>query len=556
MFDLDGDTDWDGRVSDSDEEERLEESHHVFVLNNCDRDSPDRTKGPDNQDDVINEGNDRGNDLAEVIIRPMLRAPGGRLSLRLRQVSKEDGPPEGLVRIFLEDRPVLGPGRGAEYEFTASQVRRLENEKLTLLAEGLQFAASVRLELCLDGEAKAALTLECAPFILTPHNLDATENVVVHNGQNDDFVKRFQEISREIGVKTEVVECRDVWVQDEVQWGFTQLPARSVLPVVLHMKRSWDDLRDQNLYGYAEGLLKKDRGYFKAFGYGQPSSSLDYGGNIEVTPPTREYPFGRIYFGSIRSRNTADDRYQSRGLDPEFVRFFRRQKVQEPIELATDWLEVGHVDEILSFVPVGKDRFLLLLASPRLALALLEDAGRATHLVANYEKYGARTYADLIGGGVPGQKIHFLNRDPSYYNLAVDRKIYGDRSGDGRGSIKAQLVDALKLREEDVIEVPVLFWNQTPGVTWSAVAMTPGLVNLMSLGKTSVFPAPFIPEFRDDLVASLAVYGHSAKFLNDWDNYHCNLGEVHCGSNEVRKPFEQTWWEYRYPSRVKAGGGP
>ena len=57
---------------------------------------------------------------------------------------------------------------------------------------------------------------------------------------------------------------------------------------------------------------------------------------------------------------------------PELRRFLHAQKVQSPVEIFTDWLAVGHVDEILSFVPADNDKgFKLLLASPSKARAVL-----------------------------------------------------------------------------------------------------------------------------------------------------------------------------------------
>ncbi|XP_013914496.1 PREDICTED: protein-arginine deiminase type-1-like [Thamnophis sirtalis] len=53
--------------------------------------------------------------------------------------------------------------------------------------------------------------------------------------------------------------------------------------------------------------------------------------------------------------------------------FLHSQIVQSPIELYTDWLNVGHVDEFLTFVPApDRKGFRMLLASPNACYKLLE----------------------------------------------------------------------------------------------------------------------------------------------------------------------------------------
>lgn len=47
--------------------------------------------------------------------------------------------------------------------------------------------------------------------------------------------------------------------------------------------------------------------------------------------------------------------------------------MQAPIELYTDWLTVGHVDEIVTFVPARVDKgFQILLAAPRKAEGIID----------------------------------------------------------------------------------------------------------------------------------------------------------------------------------------
>lgn len=72
-------------------------------------------------------------------------------------------------------------------------------------------------------------------------------------------------------------------------------------------------------------------------------------------------------------------------------RFLHAQKVQASIEIYTDWLIVGHVDEVVNFVPARNEKgFQVLLASPRKA----QGAGPA-------DRRGSRRCSD-VRGALPG----------------------------------------------------------------------------------------------------------------------------------------------------------
>ncbi len=98
-------------------------------------------------------------------------------------------------------------------------------------------------------------------------------------------------------------------------------------------------------------------------------SSSNYGGNVEVTPPTADAPLGKIVTGDVTSQDvqTTLKRIVQVGTQPW-------------VQVGTTWLSVGHVDEIASFVTpttssVGS--LAVLRASPRLAIVLLEAVQKA-----------------------------------------------------------------------------------------------------------------------------------------------------------------------------------
>jgi protein-arginine deiminase len=568
----------------------------VLVLNNCD--ASDGGSEPDNADERINGPEDR-KQLTPVRLRSPHRAVKGPTSLRLvnvRASADDDLGATEKVRVFDGDgRAVLGPGRPASYDLSA-EVERLATEDLTFYVEGCQFGVGVRLELHHPGGTEA-LPLEVAPFILVPHTRPVRRNMVSATGWNDDYVKAFSRACREAGVQPFPVAHHDPWIEDELQWGYTRTP-RGRLDVALHMYRS-SDLADHPTLGREVKRLVLGAafhaGYFEVLGFKEydpqgwrtRAPSEHYGGNLEVTPPVAGHPFGRVYFGTRRAgEDDEDGRCDPRrdgAMDAKFRKFFRRQAarrfpggIQAPVDLCTSWLGVGHVDEVVSFLPgdAGKYGFVLLLASPQRGLDVLTQRdprtgarGRGWEQQPLPERYrSARVLpsgehpavvGDLFDPNVTAVTLprrwagdnfeaSFLSRGLEDFNLLVHRRIFGSFRDDPRpprkDSIRVALQEALGLPDEDVREVPALFANE-PGTYWSAAALTPGMVNLSSMGRYSLVPDPFLAPFWDDFTSrTLRGTAQKPMPIDDWADYHLELGEVHCGSNALREPPDQKWW--------------
>jgi protein-arginine deiminase len=47
---------------------------------------------------------------------------------------------------------------------------------------------------------------------------------------------------------------------------------------------------------------------------------------------------------------------------------------------------------------------------------------------------------------------------------------------------------------------------------------------------------------REDVVKD-KLSGFTVRFIDDWDEYHCYYGEIHCGTNVKRTPSGINWWE-------------
>ncbi len=531
--DLDGDTDHTGTIEGSILEERLEDTQPVIILNNCDDDDSDEV--PDNADGAMN-GLEDARDWEPVVVREFISKPKQGVTLRIKRGLFDRAGSAGVRILDRGGAEVIGPRAGAEYEFPREVLEQLARNDLVFHAEGLEFSAEANLELVVAGKVVDDLVLKTAPFLLLPHTQEAERNFVVETPLPDSaaYVQAFQAAAVSANVTPVVVDdLLDVWIEDEFQWGYTETP-RVALPVVLHMHRQ------RELEDNVEQLLGPDVGYFKAFSYPADHNALDYGGNLEVSPPTPQFPFGRIYYGGTPSVNTRVDTFETREIHPQFRAFFQRQGLQPPINLTTDWLSVGHVDEVVTFLPdQASGSFAMVLASPKLGLEILQAMPDSTALDPRYTAtYGLQTVGQLW-------YVTYLQRSFEDYNLDIDARIFGtDHANPAPDSIKGILKEALGIPEDRIYEVPVVYGNaDVQDLVWASTAGSTGMVNLSSMGDIVLAPDPFIPEFKaaaEDVFSSL---GLTAQWIDDWTIYHVNGGEVHCGSNEQRVPFAKDWWK-------------
>lgn len=89
-------------------------------------------------------------------------------------------------------------------------------------------------------------------------------------------------------------------------------------------------------------------------------SQHNYGGNIEVSPPMPDAPYGKIVTGTLLS-DEVEALLTSRGASHPRVSVY------------TKWLDVGHIDEIMAFAAsAAGDAFSILRAAPTLAVRILD----------------------------------------------------------------------------------------------------------------------------------------------------------------------------------------
>jgi hypothetical protein len=520
----------------------------------CNDDDDDASGHPDNRDGKVNGGNDAA-ELAPIVIRKegAPAAPGSwTATLEVSAATAK------RVRIFAARAPgageVIGPAAGARYTLPDLSFgeRELGIEALCFAgAGGWNGKAEIQFRIEDGGDLVHQQTaqLRVAPWMMPSHLEPAEKVFVVDAGlANRRFRADLHALVSGAGCTLQPhAELDDPWMQDCLEIGYSFMPKHH-RPVALRAKR------DRPLKTFARTLLEPDFGYEEPTPTVRGDNTFDSNGNLEVTPPVRsragkEYPWGRIYFGPGRAGERFDARVAS---------FLDAQQVQAPLRIDTSWLAVGHVDEILSFVPSssasrspssssGGKGFKLLLASPRRAFALLRAASAggwgASKLLTGRQFDGRSAEVSIDGfldAGIPGLELS-----------AATLRRFNDRASARLDAIRDALAGEISLDADDLIEVPMIFMpNQAQPIF--ADALTAGMVNMLVVNGHCIVPKPFGPVlggrdlFEEDLRSELLALGLTVSFLDDWYEYHVNLGEVHCATNTLRRPkaAQWKWWDF------------
>jgi outer membrane protein OmpA-like peptidoglycan-associated protein len=564
---LDVDADRDGIVSQNEAGKNKWEfgagKKGAIILCNCDADN--RTPGStspviDNEDAVVNSANDVL-DLAPLIVRQSGILPSG-ITLVLSVADRQK------IRIFNQRSTsataIIGSGAGVPAEVAISNTQSADVE---LGIEATQYPGQppdaafdglIRLALILKDVtteiAKDDVVLRVAPWIM-PSHLNVTEELyVVNTGGNATFIGDIDAIAGGASVPFKKAagasyldppppgapsDGPDPWMQDTMEVGYSLMPGKQ-MPVVL------DAVRTRGLDPYAKNeLLGPDYGFVRIV-TAIPQNTFDSHGNLEVSPPvkvgSKDYKLGRIYHG----RGKPAQKFNS-----DMKKFLNAQLVQKPFEVDTDWLAVGHVDEIISFVPsnVGTKKFKMLFASTDGAIQILKNLknngnGSLTLFTGKVNRPFQQRTVDQI--------LIELN-DKSTGKLGWANDICQSRLNNVENTMKTEL----GLDNSDIVKIPSIFF-ELPGFTDVFVAFMPGMVNMLVITRPNfantrlVIPKPFGPvlggvdQLEKDVLDKLTPLGYAAsqiKFVDDFDTYHVADGEIHCGTNSKREPHKIPWWE-------------
>ncbi|KAI1759066.1 hypothetical protein GGR53DRAFT_528064 [Hypoxylon sp. FL1150] len=406
--------------------------------------------------------------------------------------------------------------------------------------------------------------LRVAP-ILTFHHLMPVSEVLTTNGNESvtpyqaKFVSDLHSILGQSDISRPLWlfnHSDDIWAQDIVEPGYTSMPGPSS-PITLQvMIRSSQGSRvaGRQVFEYLRGT-----GRGAVYSTGGTRDEVDSMGNLETIPPYEfngsSYPAGRIVEGS-HAKSTPSC--------PHVYDYMRAQEFQAPIILDVDWLAVGHVDEMVQFLPAPNTLYgwALYIADSKGGVEILQEAQALG--------YGdvpafSRPNGTLprITGDVPGATISQILTG----QLIEENERFAHRLDDVKATLQREETG---IPDNDIHQVPMIF---TTGVCWEpdegvapdrncskshAAALYPGVLNGVVLGDSKYLsPDPWGPIINGTDILKAAtdkVYGEAGLevvYIDDWYSHHEGGGEVHCGTNTIRLP-QQPWWDNETALRRRA----
>jgi protein-arginine deiminase len=465
------DTNRDGAIDDSDTANLTDWSWKgsgAFFIANVDDD--DEQGGADASDQIVNGAEDE-QDLARIVVESSAHAAGSASGIR---VAVTAGAAQSHVFAknsagwTLVDGP-LSPSQRIELGIEATQFADAESDGF----------ATVKVDLLGPGGTSISsqeVKVRVAPWLMLPQSAE-TEQLYI-SSTTSDLRPDLDEVLEGVGLPRALASNpgqQDVWFQDTMEIGYTQLPGMPPMHVVLRAQRpnASDDV--------AVTLLGPDFGFISIGTPREPAADEDYWmdwtGNLEVTHAVPGYPLGRIYYG--RSDRTT--------FHPTIVKFLEAQEVQKPFTVYTNWLVIQHVDEVLNFLTDQNGKAKMIIASPAAANTVL-------------------------GSGYDG-----ANQQIQRY---IDEEI-------------AQAKTELGLTDDDIIQLPTFFDGN--GTDYAPRWSSP--VNSVLAGRKFMIGETDVPDaIKTDIEQKLSAIGIEAAWVDDRE-YHVGGGNVHCGTNTKKTPI-------------------
>jgi protein-arginine deiminase len=350
--------------------------------------------------------------------------------------------------------------------------------------EGVQFAgsgwdgfASVRLDVAdAQGASLGSQTIKMrvAPWIMLPNS--AKTELVYVSSTTRNMRPGIDAVLTKLNLpacKASSPPSQDVWFQDTMEMGYTQVPGLPPMHVVMNA------VRGNSADNLAPTLLAPDIGLItvaKTRNLSGEDHWMDWMGDLEVTAPVPGYPLGRIYYG--KSPRTT--------FHPDIVKFLEAQEVQKPFAVNSGWLVIQHVDEIFTFVPDKDGKGKMVIASP-------EAASKVTP--AGYDA-GNQQLQGIINEIIKSAKAE------------------------------------LGIADSDIIPLPAYFSGN--GTDFAPIWSSP--VNFIHVNGTIIAGDTEMPAaIKSDIEKKLTALGLQVAWVDD-SEYHSGGGNVHCGSNTKKTP--------------------
>ncbi len=522
--DVDVDSDNDGGITPLDE--LVETDQNAAFLANVDDDNGDGQRDRDT-------GDAADEDMADVIVRHVTGLGDGRVLVAITpQIARERTVLWQGSKILSSDTAtssvVVGAGDGdVTLRLEAKTGRTADwDGRLTITVTVEEGGAVVSTDV---------VNLRAAP-VLFPSNLQAPRRLYVMDvpsGEDNNvaLLSAFQSLPAGVELHTTNADQYgyDRWMQDNWEVGTQVVPSKNgttEMITAIQLERSYGG---QGLDAFVPNeWLGANRGFFYPAG---DESSHNYGGNLEVSPPTDADPFGRMVYGGGATTLSGSRNVDT--MNDNQVSFLNAQEVQGPaVEISSEWLAVGHVDEFFQVIPdlspdEGGHNFKIAIASPAMArdvLVDLRDAGQGDAVI-----FSRRRNRYTVNEVLDAEQFNALNE-------AAQQRIDENQ---------AILMSSLGLVQDDFRRVPVLFDEVDSGLV---AAFNPGIQNLVTVGDRVFAPDPEGPivdgvdVWQAATLQALADTDLDVIFVDVFESYHELLGEAHCGTNLEREAPSTPWW--------------
>lgn len=563
LADLRADSNRDGEIafddSDVHKTEWTKESGGIFLANIDDDSERCKSTGDDlsiatcndAQDEIVN-GDDDALDLARLKSRPWPKTPAdatGHVTILTEAAEKH-------VRLFkkIGDLPTDFEVLANDNVLSADEIRagfELAIEAKDIVRDPDDWDGYVRVQLSIasptKGESSDTVILRVAP-VLTFHHLLPAEQIWASNTRTSGNAAMRHDLATSCAAAgiaaPETIDVNDPWTQDYFEPAYMSMPGKDgrqhVIRVNYRSANVYEPERKKTPLRPAGKFVFKVRGRNVAgvqqfdVDHSPEMDTLNSFGNFETVPPYEKdgvsFPFGRVIRGKTKSFFP----------DRSFAKMIEAQGMQPPIDVDTSWLVVAHIDETISFVKAPTPRgWALLVNDAPLAKKMLEDAVEAGH--GNTPMFVGKSWFDLESGTEQPAEVTIAE-------VLADTEVM-KASAEAAAEIDAQLAIIKKetgLTDDEIIRVPFLH----TAYAGKSFAYQPATVNGIFISDTRFgAPNPHGPEidgkdiFKTAFAEPMAKIGITIDFIEDWDEYHVGMGEVHCATNATRKIPDARWWE-------------
>jgi protein-arginine deiminase len=528
------------------------ERNHRHAQNQTDR---DLASCNDAADEVVNGDRDQA-DLTRLRVEPLSTSSSGSIAVQGAEHVRLFVLRDGAWEVVRPDT-VLSPAelrRGAELAVEGRDVVR--NRAV--------WDGRVTVTLAV-GQRSSAVKLTQAPVLTADNTLKLQEVLIADRREIDPPQTKFDQDlhnaaeTNGVGFTRVATGDDDKWMQDVLEAAYSTVPGLDGRPHGMRVliQSANDQHRKASRVAFTEfagpDVAAIHVGHVPVPG---ENASLDSMGNLETVPPTPEHRSGRVIVGTDEGKEPA----------AELLALLDAQREQQPIKLDTSWLEIGHVDEFVQFLPAPGSRlgWRAIIADPRQGVRLLEGL-RGVHS------------GEVLHAGLP--ELDWVE------NQHVDQRTIGafledeqflrtnEKAASKIDANIAVLRDEVGLTDADIVRIPSLFTYKT--MTYkllqssinnmpageekekaeaklramdTAGAEIPNTVNGLVLNENVyVSPQPFGPQvdgrdvFADAITKAFGSTGYQVTYVDDIRYPHLSEGEIHCVTNAFRA-LDREWW--------------